>query len=119
MLRHETNVGRAEALRPQALGHDSENAVVMGFDVVGHLACRPQALSEDCAPALRAPEVADTTVVLRSLEEWAGFARENRDAILSDVGTLEHALLFALDGGFPLGGGAAPLFWIEVRIGEG
>lgn len=114
MLREITD----QASRESAVAPESPNPI--GFDIS----------PVSCLAAARAPAPAatrtgatscdaeDQPVTLTSMADWNSFARANREAILAEIGPVEHALAFALEGGFPLGGGAAPRFWVEVRLDE-
>jgi hypothetical protein len=50
---------------------------------------------------------------LKDIQDWCQFARDNREALIEDYGSIKDALAEALRGDLLLGGGAAPLFRIK------
>ncbi len=55
---------------------------------------------------------------LTSETEWNEFVAANREGIESQGYSVEQAYTCATQGGFELGGGAAPLFVIFVDAGD-
>lgn len=52
-------------------------------------------------------------IELANIQEWCAFARDHREALIEDYGSIKDALDAALAGELELGGGGAPLFLVK------
>jgi hypothetical protein len=50
---------------------------------------------------------------LKDIQDWCQFARDNREALIEECGSIRDALDAALAGDLLIGGGAGPLFQIK------
>ena len=57
-------------------------------------------------------------ILLADMDAWWDFADANREALVSQYGSIWKALKHARDGGLEMGGGAAPLVVVYFADGE-
>lgn len=70
-----------------------------------------------CAAHGMAERQQSVTLMLSDMDAWDVFVEHNRDAIESEYGTVDRALIAACEGGLRLGGGASPI--VDVFFDDG